>query len=91
MGVGGLGGWMISYTTCFAREVIMMSQENTPKCQRRTARFFLFSDVHIGKYVFGTDRRKIINIYCPLVTEKSTNPRVKLTSPCLGKPRHGLS
>ena len=43
------------------------------------------------KYLFGTYRRKIINIYCPLVTEKSTNPRVKLTCPCLGKPRHGLS
>ena len=43
------------------------------------------------KYLFGTYRRKIINIFCPLVTEKSTNPRVKLTCPCLGKPRHGLS
>ena len=43
------------------------------------------------KYLFGTYRRKIIDIYCPLVTEKSTNPRVKLTCPCLGKPRHGLS
>ena len=43
------------------------------------------------KYLFGTYRRKIIYIYCPLVTEKSTNPRVKLTCPCLGKPRHGQS
>ena len=25
------------------------------------------------------------------MTEKSTNPRVKLTCPCLGKPRHGQS
>ena len=33
------GGWMTSYTTCFARKVIMMSQANTPKLQRRTARF----------------------------------------------------
>ena len=39
------------------------------------------------KYLFGTYNRKIINIYCPLVTAKSTNPRVKITCPCLGKPR----
>ena len=32
------GGWMISYTTCFTRKVIMTSQANTPK-PRRTARF----------------------------------------------------
>ena len=43
------------------------------------------------KYLFGTYWRKIINIYCPLVTEKSTDPHVKLTCPCLGKPRHGQS
>ena len=43
------------------------------------------------KYLFEAYRRKIINIYCPLVTEKLTNPRVKFTCPCLGKPRHGLS
>ena len=85
------GGWMTSYTACFARKVIMTSQANTPKRQRRTAIFFLFSDVYSGKYLFGTHRRKIINIYCLLVTEKSANPRVKLTCPCLGKPRHGLS
>ena len=34
------GGWMTSYTTCFARKVIMTSQANTPKRQRHTARFF---------------------------------------------------
>ena len=39
------------------------------------------------KYVFGRYRRKIINIYCPLVTEKSTNPRVKWTCPCLSHHR----
>ena len=33
-------GWMTGYTTCFARKVIMKSQTNTPKRQRRTARFF---------------------------------------------------
>ena len=43
------------------------------------------------KYLFGTYRRKIINIYCPLVTEKSTYTRVKLTCQCLSKPWHGLS
>ena len=32
--------WMTSYTTCFARKMIMTSQANTPKRQRRTARFF---------------------------------------------------
>ena len=31
------------------------------------------------KYLFGAYRRKIIKLYCPLVTEKSTNPRVKWT------------
>ena len=82
--------WMISSTTCFARKVIMTSQASTLKRQHRTARFFLFSDVYIGKkYLFSTYRRKIINMHCPLVTEKSTNPCVKLTCPCLGKPRHG--
>ena len=30
------GGWMTSYTTCFARKVIMTSQANTPKRQCRT-------------------------------------------------------
>ena len=30
-------------------------------------------------YLFGIYRRTIINIYCLLVTEKSTNPLVKLT------------
>ena len=34
------GGWMTSYTTCFARKVIMTSQPNTPKRQRHMARFF---------------------------------------------------
>ena len=34
------GGGMTGYTTCFARKVIMTSQANTPKRQRRTARFF---------------------------------------------------
>ena len=34
------GGWMTSYTTYFPRKVIMTSQANTPKRQRRTARFF---------------------------------------------------
>ena len=29
------------------------------------------------KYLYETYRRKIIIIYCPLVTEKSTNPQVK--------------
>ena len=43
------------------------------------------------KYLFGTYRRKIINIYCPLMTEKSTNPRVKSTCQSLGKPWHGVS
>ena len=40
---------------------------------------FNFPTFRSEKYLFGTYRRKIINIYCPLVTEKSTNPRVELT------------
>ena len=43
------------------------------------------------KYLFGTYKRKIINIYCPLVTEKSTNPRVRLTCPCLGMDKVNLT
>ena len=43
------------------------------------------------KIHFATSRRKIMKIYCPLVTEKSTNPRVKITFPCLCRPQHGLS
>ena len=68
----------------------MTSQANTPKLQRRTIRSSNFPTFTSKKYFWGTYRRKIINIYCPLVTEKSTNPRVKLSCPCLGKPRHGL-
>ena len=84
-------GWMTSYTSCFTRKVIMTSQASTPKQQLRRARFSNFSTFTPEKYLFGTYRRKIINIYCLLVTEKSTNPHVKLTCPGIGKPRHGLS
>ena len=75
-------GWMTSYTTCFACKVIMTSQANTPKSYNLIdySNFLLLTS---EKYLFGTYRRKIINIYCPLVTEKSTNPHVKLTYPCL--------
>ena len=50
-----------------------------------------FPTFTLEKYLFGTYRRKIIIIYCPVVTEKSTNPGVKFTCPCLGKPWHGQS
>ena len=83
--------WMTSYTTFFAVYVIMTSKANTPKRQRRRLHSSNFPTLLSEKYLFGTYRRKIINIYCPLVTEKSTNPRVKLTCPCRGKPRHELS
>ena len=43
-----------------------------------------FATFVLEKYIFWTYGRKIIKLYCPLVTEKSTNPRVKLTCPCLG-------
>ena len=43
------------------------------------------------KNLFRTYWRKIINIYCPLVTEKSTNPRVILTCPCLGMDKVNLT
>ena len=85
------GGWMTSYMTCFARKVIMTSQANTPKQYIARLDSSNFPKFTSEKYLFETYRRKIINIYCPFVTEKSTNPRVKLTCPCLGKPRHGLS
>ena len=85
------GGWMISSTTWFARKVTMTSQANMPKRQRVRLDSSNFSTFTSEKYLLQTYRRKIINIYCPLVIEKSTNPRVKLTCPCLGKPRHGLS
>ena len=85
------GGWMTSYTACFARKVIMTShatRRNGNVVRLDTSIFPMFT---LEKYIFGTYRRKIINIYCPLVTEKSSHPRVKLTCPCHFKPRHGLS
>ena len=84
------GGWMTGYTTCFARKVIMTSQANTTNGNVARLDSSNFPTFTSEKYLYGTYRRKIINIYCPLVTEKSTNPCVK-TCPCLGKPRHGLS
>ena len=65
---------------------------NENACYKRNElEFSNFPTFTPEKYLFVTYRRKIINIYCPLVTEKSTNPRFKLTCQCLGKPRHGLS
>ena len=82
------GGWMISYTACFVRKVIITSQANGNVVRLDSTEFLTFSS---EKCLFGTYLRKIINIYCPLVMENSTNTHPKLTCPCLGKPQHGLS
>ena len=48
----------------------------------------VLENVVLEKYIFWTYGRKIIKLYCPLVTAKSTNPCVKWTCPCLGKLGH---
>ena len=86
------GGWMTSYTRFISRVKRLWCHRQTRRngnvVRLDSSNFPTFTS---EKYLFEAYRRKIINIYCPLVTEKSTNPRVKLTCPCLGKPRHGLS
>ena len=85
------GGWMASYTT-FLHDIKWLWRHRQTRRYGNVARlnYFNFPTFTPEKFLFGTYRRKIINIFCPLVTEKSTNPLVKLTCSCLRKPWHGL-
>ena len=84
------GGWQatrpVSRLTWLWRH--RQTRRNSNVTRLDSSNFMMFTS---EKYPFGTYRRKIINIYCLLVTEKSTNPRVELTCPCLGMDKVNLT
>ena len=87
---GGGGGWQatrpVSRVKWFWRHRQTRGNGNVARLD-----YSYFPTFKSEKYLLGTYMRKIINIYCPLVTEKSTNPLVKLIYPCLGMDKVNLT